>query len=542
MEEIRYIVRSQAVFDGLEERPRPAAILIEGAKIAKVLSWDYDKDGTYQDCPLYDYGEKMIMPSFIDAHTHIFSGAITASDYVCSELGKGKSQEECARMIGQFAREHPDLKRIRGTGWFVGNWDNAPLPDKRSLDAAVPDIPVYLQCADCHSFWMNSAALEEAGIKPNPDLPNGIIGTFENGELSGLLMEPAACEPATEKFMDFSREEKAEIHRNFQKVLASYGIAAVSEMFADDYTQETYENYEILSEIEKKEGLSAHVYAYTKLFGYTDFTEYYKMKEHFDSEHFHIAGLKGFIDGVTETYTGLLLEPYEDRPETCGEGLPLWPREKMQEEIIAANREGIQVRLHCIADGSVRMALDMYEKSGKINGEKDVRNTIEHIENIHPSDIDRFGKLQVIPSMQPYHVTLSNNDKVFRIGEERCKYEWPIRTIAEHGGKIAVGTDFPVVTINPFMTIYAAVSRCDDDGKVVCHNPWEALELSDVLKAYTVGAAYVYHAEDKMGTIEEGKVADIIVLSSNLFEIAPEQIEETTVVTNIFEGKFIYEA
>lgn len=539
---MKYIVRSKNIFDGVEDRPKPAAILINGDKIEKILPWEYQTDEKYSGYPLKDYGEQLIMPSFVDAHTHVFSGAVVASDYVCSDLGTCKSEAECVEMIKKFADEHPNLTRIRGTGWFVGNWDNAPLPDKRSLDAVLPDIPVYLQCADCHSFWMNTAALEEAGISPDPDFPNGIIGTFPNGELNGILMEPAACEPATEKFMDFSKEEMIAIHKNFQRLLSSYGIGAVSEMFADDYVDATYESYDLLKKIDEQDGLSAHVYAYTKLFGYTDFTPFYRMREHFNSPHFHIAGLKGFIDGVTETYTGLLLEPYTDKPDSCGEGLPLWPKEKMQQEIIAANKEGIQVRLHCIADGSVRMALDMYEESVKINGETGLRNTIEHIENIHPSDIERFAKLRVIPSMQPYHVTLSNNDKIFRIGEERCEYEWPIRTILRAGGEIAIGTDFPVVTINPFMTIYAAVTRKDDVGEVVCHNPWEALDMSDVLKAYTIGAAKVYHAEKEMGTLEAGKLANLIVLSQNLFEIPAEKIEDTSVTTNIFEGKEIYQA
>ncbi|MGN0483596.1 MAG: amidohydrolase [Lachnospiraceae bacterium] len=533
----KYIIRSKAIFDGTGDRPQPGAILVNGKRIEKRLEWEYDKNGEYKDLPLYDYKEKMILPSFIDAHTHVMSGAVMASEYVCSDLGRGKSQKECAEMIGMFAKAHPELKRIRGCGWFVGNWNDAPLPDKRSLDEVVPDRPVYLKCADAHSYWLNSKALEEAGIKPNPDLKNGIVCTFENGELSGLLLEPAACEPAEEKFMEFSTQEKYDIYHNFQKELARNGIGAVSEMFAEDYTEKTAQNDEIWKRLDEEGKLCAHVYNYMRLFGYTDFTKYFAFQKHFDSEHFHIAGVKGFIDGVTETYTGLLLEPYEDKPQTCGENLPLWPREKMQEEIIAANQAGIQVRLHCIADGSVRMALDLYEEAEKVTGKNELRNTIEHIENIHPDDIERFHKLEVIPSMQPYHVTLSQNDKVFRLGEKRCRYEWPIRSILQAGGKIAIGTDYPVVGLDPFQTIYAALTRRDENGEPMCHNLWEVLDLSTILKAYTQGAAYVYHAEKEMGTLEEGKLANMIVLSQNLFEIEPKEILYTKVECNYFEGK-----
>lgn len=324
----KFILRSRNVFTGLEDFPRPAAIAVEDKKIRAVLPWDYHRDKDYADWSLYDYGEKMIMSSFLDAHTHLFSGAVDGSRYVCSDLGRGRSQAECVKIIKEFADAHPDYKRIRGSGWFITNWGDEPLPDKRLLDEAIPDRPVYLFCADCHSMWLNSRALEEAGIDPDRKMDNGVNVKFENGELSGLLLEPAACEPAQKKYMEFSEEEMLEIHRNFQDVLADHGIAAASEMFADDYTEDTMKKYEILKKLDEEEGLKAQIFSYMKLFGYTEFSRYFRFQKHFDSPHFHIAGVKGFIDGVTETYTGLLLEPYTDKPETCGEGLPLWPEKK----------------------------------------------------------------------------------------------------------------------------------------------------------------------------------------------------------------------
>lgn len=536
----RYIIKSQQVFTGLMDKPQPAMILVNGSEIEAVLPEEADLD-RYGNIPVKDYGDSLIIPSFLDAHTHMFSGAIDASDYVCDTLGECKSQEECVERIKAYAKEHPNQRRIRGVGWFVGAWNDAPLPDKRSLDAAIPDRPVYLLCADSHSMWLNTKAMEEVGFSSDFDVENGEVCRFADGSLTGLFIEPAAYAPAMEKYMEFSATEMLDIHRGFQKKLASYGVSAVSEMFADDYTEDTKRRYEQLVRLDEEEGLCAQTFIYTKLFDYTDFTPFFKMRDEVRSEHVHIAGVKGFIDGVTETYTGLLLEPYTDKPETCGEGLPLHPKELMQQEIIAANRAGIQVRLHCIGDGAVRMALDMYEEAEKQTGVKDLCNTIEHIENIHPDDIDRFAELDVIPSMQPYHVTLSNGGKVWRLGEERCKLEFPIRTISDRGGKIAIGTDYPVVTINPFYTIYAAVTRCDDEGKPTgCNSATEKLPLAQVLKAYTAGAAQVYHASDRMGTLEPGKMANILVLTKNLFEIPVEQIRDTRVSVNYFEGREVY--
>lgn len=531
-----YIIRSNAVFDSVHEQPYPAAIRINGEHIAEIMTIEESKKEKYQNIPVEDYGDRLVMPSFIDAHTHMFSGAISVSGFVCNTLGRCHSEEECVEEICKFAAEHSDLKRIRGIGWFLGNWKKDKLPSKQSLDAVIADRPVYLVCADNHSIWLNSQAIKEAGIVPVENLTNGIIETDENGELTGMLIEPEAYAPAMKKYLEFTKEEMTEIHEAFQDYAAGYGIAAVSEMFADDYTEETYQQYEILKEVDENKGLKTHVYAYTKMFGYTDYQDFFQMRRHVRSKHFHIAGVKGFLDGVTETYTGMLLEPYADKPETCGDHLPLWPKEKMQKEIIAANKAGIQVRLHCIADGSVRMALDLYERSLEITGKSDFCNTIEHIENIHPDDIERFKQIGVIPSMQPYHVTLSNCDKVNRLGKERCKYEWPIRTIYEQCGELAIGTDFPVVGLNPFDTIFAALTRTDENGVPMCQNTWEKLELNDILKAYTFGAAKAYREEERMGTLEVGKLADIIVIDRNLFSCSPREILDAKVIANYFEG------
>jgi len=188
----------------------------------------------------------------------------------------------------------------------------------------------------------------------------------------------------------------------------------------------------------------------------------------------------------------------------------------------------------------VRMALDMFEASRKANGKQDIANTIEHIEHIAPDDIPRFAELGVIPSMQPYHLTLDYNEKITRIGEKRCKYEWPHRSILDAGGKLAFGTDYPVVDFAPFPSVYAAVTRCDDEGNPTGINPEECISLAETLIAYTKNAASAYHRDD-IGVLSAGKLADIIVVDRNLFSVDPEQIKEASVVMTVMDGKIVYE-
>ena len=283
------------------------------------------------------------------------------------------------------------------------------------------------------------------------------------------------------------------------------------------------------------------MHLFPKLFDVDDYEVAVQWKKELDNDWLKLSGLKGFIDGVAETYTGLLLEPYTDRPDTKGIGVPAISLEELKERIYEANKLGLPVRIHCIADGSVRMALDAFEYA--VNKTKTMLpNTIEHIENIHPDDIKRFQKLGVIPSMQPMHVILDCDGKIIRIGPERIKYEFPWKSMWDAFGGVAIGTDFPVVSLNPFDNIYAAVTRKNFDGSEASHNPEEVLTMEQTLMGYTYWAAKCYGREDEIGTVSEGKLADLVILNQNLFDISAKQIRDTKVELTMLGGKIVYEA
>ena len=273
----------------------------------------------------------------------------------------------------------------------------------------------------------------------------------------------------------------------------------------------------------------------------TDFFDAVKWAKEFNSPTFKVTGVKGFLDGVTSTYTGLLLEPYADRPDTIGEGAPLDSQESLNASVIAANAAGLPVRIHCIAEGSVRMALDAFEESLKVNGKHGLVNTIEHIETIHPDDIPRFKELGVVASMQGEHLPLEMNEKIIRLGEERCRYEWAFRSFLDSGAVLALGTDFPVVHYNPFPGIYATVARKNHDGSMAGVDNGEYLTVAEALKANTMGSAFVYGRDHELGSLEEGKLADVVVMDRNLFEIPADDIKDTKILLTVMDGNVVYE-
>jgi len=538
------ILLSDAVFTGLAERPSPAAVAVKGNRIMAVSDKDADSIAhlTGVNTEVYDFGDRLIMPGFMDAHVHFFMGAFVASEHMNTEISKSVSEEDCVRMMVAYSKQHPHLPRVCGMGWYPANWHDAPLPTKESLDAAFPDKPAYLVCADAHTVWINSQAIEECGFTADTVVECGEICKDEQGNLNGILKEAAGF-IAFEKMMNLPTADVKVMQESFLKSIIENGITSVSDMSANALNDNTIGLFEAGKELEREGKLPVRLHFYPGLGSAPDYEHILKYKKAFDTEKVKISGLKGFVDGVTSTYTGLLLEPYSDKPDT--RGYSNYPKEVYEECITTANAIGLGVRLHCIADGSVRMALDCFEKSNRVNenpgNRKGIQNTIEHCENIHPDDIPRFHQLGVIPSMQPYHLTLDYNEKIGRIGEERSKYEWPHKSLLDAGARLAFGTDFPVVGFNPFPSVYAAVTRCDDDGQPTGTNPNEKISLADALKAYTLGSAFAYGREKELGTLEKGKLADLVVVDKNLFEIGVDEIKDCLIHLTMMDGKIEYE-
>lgn len=540
MEYADIILKGNKIFDSCSDEPFKGSLAIKGNKIIGVYKDNVADKLNSPKTKIFECGDNMIMSGLIDAHDHLWWGAVADSPYVV-DLTSSKSEEEAIEMIKKYAEEHPEAPRIRGFGWFPANWNDAPLPTKKTLDEVVPDRPAYMNCADAHTAWLNSKALEESGYTPDMKLEAGSVGVDENGEMNGLIYEPDALEYGWNNFYDFPDDQIREIMENFMKGLRKMGVTSLSEMSADDYSDRIYNRYNIFKEMDKNGEITSRIHVFTKFMRRTDFTTALNWHKEFNSPKFQVMGLKGFLDGVTSTYTGLLLEPYTDRPDTIGVGVPLDSQASLNASVIAGNKAGLPVRIHCIAEGSVRMALDAFEASLKANGEHGLVNAIEHIETIDPADIPRFKELGVVASMQGEHLPLEMNEKIIRLGEERCKYEWPFRSLADAGAVLAFGTDFPVVYYNQFPGIYASIARKNYDGSIAGADNGEKLTLAEALKANTIGSAHVYGRSNELGTLEKGKLADVVVLDRDLFAVKEEEIKDTKVILTIMDGQVVFE-
>lgn len=525
------ILSGQAVFTGLKDEPHPASIAIIGNRIAAVGTDEEVRPLIGPDTKRIQFQDQLIMPGFHDFHLHIMAGGLALKSV---NVFTARSQEEAIEMVRVYAETEPEGSWIIGFKWDSGRWEDKRLPHRSSLDAVFPDQPVILFSLDSHYAWVNSRALQIAGITrdtPNPDY--GAIEKDANGEPTGILVEGAISFVTQHAYRLLSRSHKERLLQGFLTAAARFGVTSVNHMYGsaadlDDFT--------LFREFEESERLTARFHLYPALSG--DLEQAKKWRETYASPKLRVSGLKQFLDGVISNSTAFLIDPYSDNPTTRAE--PALNPETVKEWVTGADKEGFSIRFHAIGDGAVRLALDAYETARKANGARDSRHSVEHVEVIHPDDLPRFRELGVMASMQPG--LLANTGRglyTSRIGPERAKLAFAVRSLKNAGATLAFGTDFPIDPLNPMHQIHKAVTRTDSSG-VDAWNPEQSVSLAEALKAYTYGSAYGTFRENELGTIEAGKLADLVVLDRNLFEVPAERIMETRVRMTMVDGKIVY--
>ena len=481
-----------------------------------------------------DLGGKLVVPGFNDAHVHFVEGG---SDLAGVQLRDAKSEAEFRDRIHAFAAKLPKGRWILGGNWDHENWTPARLPTRQLIDEAAGDHPVFINRLDGHMSLANSAALKLAGItRQTPDPPGGAIVRDANGEPAGVLKD-AAQSAVWRVIPAASDAEVAEAVRAAMRYAAENGVTSVQDMSASPEYLRVYQR------LLQRGELTVRISGHQPLASWKRLADA-GIVAGFGGPMLHIGGLKGFADGSLGSTTALFFAPYLDAPSTSG--LPasdMIPETKMQEQIADADRAGLQIAVHAIGDKANHLILNFFEEAIAKNGARDRRFRIEHAQHLAAADIPRFRKLGVIASMQPYHAIDDGRWAEKRIGPERAKGTYAFRSLLDSGAVLAFGSDWFVAPMVPLMGIYGAATRRTLDSK---HPggwvPEQKITVAEALRSYTWGSAYASFEEKIKGTIEPGKLADLVVLSRDILTIDPAEIDRVKVQTTIFEGRVVYQA
>ena len=533
------IVVNARVYAGDGSSELAEAVAIRGNQVVRVGSNGEIRRLRRAQTTVIDAKGGAVVPGFNDAHAHLISGGLSLDQV---SLLEAKTLDEIKDTVRVWAEAHPEREWITGRGWYYQPF--APsLPTRQMLDALVPDRPAYLTAYDGHTGWANTRALKLAGITRRTKNPaNGtIVKDPRTGEPTGVLKEGAmqlmrAVAPQP------TREDKlAGIRAGLGEAL-QYGVTSVQNAGGSPDDLELYNTLRKRGELKLRiyQALSAEA-SLTE----ADLDRLDEVRKRFaDDPLLKTGAIKLMADGVIESHTAAMLEPYTNRPATKGHAN--FTPAQLNTVVAMLDRRGWQVMTHAIGDAAVRMTLDAYEAAAKANPalERGRRHRIEHIETIATADIKRFGSLGVIASMQPLHALPSpTGDDVWsaNIGPERAARAWVWNSIARARGTVTFGSDWPVVTIDPLMGLHVAVNRTTVDG--LPRGGWlpaERMQLRKAIDDYTKNAAWASYDELRKGTLSRDMLADLVVLSDDIFSMPPGRITDAHVVVTIVDGKVVY--
>ena len=520
------------------ERSWAEAVAITDGRIAYVGTTAAAEELVGSDTTVVDLDGRMMMPAFQDSHIHPIDAGIQASRCDLSELDDLAAYRSA---IDEYAAAHPDLEWITGGGWSMSVFGPGGAPSKTIIDELVPDRPVYLISADGHTGWLNSRALEIADITGNtPDPPDGIIDRDpETGEIIGSLQE-GAMSLVTRHIPPTTLEDQVAGLRYARDLLHSYGITSITDAIVSPLNLDTYETLEKSGELKLR--VVASLWWDTNR-GLEQVEDLVDLREEHDKEGLlRPTTIKIMQDGIIENYTAAMLEPY--LVESGTQGIPMIEPELLKRIVTALDAEGFQVHFHAIGTAAVRQSLDAIEAALIENGPLGHRHHISHVQLIHPDDLPRFEELDAIANFQPFWAYADDYITELTIpfiGEERARWLYTIKSVQDAGGMIAFGSDWAVSTANPFPQIETAVTRMSPFGEETpVFLPDERIDLESALVAFTINAAFLNKHEDRTSSIEVSKLADLIVLDQNVFEIDPADISETRVLLTLFEGETVY--
>ncbi|HTG46478.1 MAG TPA: amidohydrolase [Actinomycetota bacterium] len=527
------------------------AVAVRGGRIVAVGTDAEIRELIDASTEVIDLRGRMLLPGFQDAHVHPVDSGI---DRLRCDLSDLASAEDCVATVAAYAAAEPSEPWILGGGWSVDDFPGG-CPPKGALDAVVPDRPVFLPNRDGHGGWVNSKALELAGVTATtPDPADGRIERDADGEPMGTLHEGAmslvsrlAPTPSAELTRRGLLEGQAYLH--------ALGITAWQDAIVEAIGDGDGPFGAYLAAGASGE-LTARVVGalwWDRHRGLEQIDDLVALRERGSAGRFRATSVKIMQDGVCENFTAAVLEPYLDadgRP-TANRGISFVDPEVLNEAVPRLDGLGFQVHFHALAERAVREALDAIEAARRANGSSDTRPHLAHLQVIHPDDLPRFRRLRAVANAQPLwaaHERQMDDLTIPFLGEPRWRWQYPFASLVRHGAMLAMGSDWSVSTPDPLQEIHVAVNRrmpptyphhVDRSDAFL---PQERLDLGTSIAAFTMGSAYVNHLDRETGSIEVGKFADLAVLDRNVFAAPPEEIAEARCVQTFVEGERVHAA
>ena len=513
------------------------AVAIRGGRIVFVGSDEDAKAHIGPDTKVVELEGRLVMPGFQDAHIHPISAGLEAQS---CDLNGLETVEEYLVVIKQYADAHPDAAWITGGGWLMSAFGPGALASRKLLDGVVPDRPVYLSSADGHTVWVNTKALEVAGItNKTPDPPDGRIDREpKTGAAVGSLQEGASGLVAS-KMPPVSDEQREAGLRYAVKYLNGFGITAIQDASVNEEDLRTYRKLDDAGD------LTLHVIGsiwWEREQGVEQIEGMKRLRSEYTKGHVDAGTVKIMQDGVMENYTAAMLEPYLIPSKS--RGIPMVDPEKLKTAVTQLDAAGFQVHFHAIGDAAIRQSLDAVEAARKANGDLGHRHHISHLQLIDAADIPRFRELDVVANFQPlwaYADEYITELTIPFLGPERSAHMYPIGSVQKSGATVAFGSDWSVSSPNPFEEMETAVTRLGALGETTePFLPEEAITLPEAIAAFTINAAYTNRLDKDTGSIEAGKRADLVVLDRNLFEIPASEMSDVKALVTLFEGKPVH--
>ncbi|MFB3765990.1 MAG: amidohydrolase [Methanotrichaceae archaeon] len=490
-----------------------------------------------------DLSGKMVLPGFIDAHIHPLISVMLMAGVDLTDVDTSK---DYIKKVKDYADKNKDAKVIRGFGWNYPPF-GASGPTKELLDGIISDKPVFLTAIDGHSYWANSKALEMANItKDTPDPAGGRIERDpKTGEPLGTLRESACLVLINSKLPPLSQDEIMQGLTKALDMASSEGITTLHDSVVILNEISAY------SDLEKEGKLNVKVWGEmycNQAVGLDQIPYLAAERKNHSSGRFQLKAAKLFADGIIESHTGFLLEPYVDRRGF--RGTPVWDPEAFRKMISALDREGFQIEVHCMGDGAVRMSLDAFENARNENGLRDSRHKIAHMEIISPKDVPRFKSLGVIPVVQPiwfYYTPFIDKVTLPVLGPERTARIYPMKSLVDSGAVVACGTDWPLaidyLTLRPLDSIRTGVvglPLSKESNITEPFHPEERVDLKTMIEVATIDGAYASFMEKEIGSLEIGKLADLAVIDRDIFKMPAKDINDARVVMTVLEGREVF--